>query len=79
MPGDSLWWAGRPRTVPAPPQDASGALILVRCPAAPPRAVGAGSIALWGVEGSKALQLPITKGPQTSGESGKGGSLRSKL
>eukprot|EP01025_Chloroclados_australasicus_P015902 TRINITY_DN1773_c0_g1_i2.p3 TRINITY_DN1773_c0_g1~~TRINITY_DN1773_c0_g1_i2.p3 ORF type:complete len:139 (-),score=21.20 TRINITY_DN1773_c0_g1_i2:146-562(-) len=34
---------------------------------------GAGSLLVWGGKGSKDIALPITKGPQTSGENGKGG------
>eukprot|EP01025_Chloroclados_australasicus_P059780 TRINITY_DN757_c1_g1_i1.p3 TRINITY_DN757_c1_g1~~TRINITY_DN757_c1_g1_i1.p3 ORF type:complete len:138 (+),score=19.50 TRINITY_DN757_c1_g1_i1:636-1049(+) len=34
---------------------------------------GAGSLLVWGGKGSKDIALPITKGPQTSGETGKGG------
>jgi len=40
---------------------------------------GIGGILTWGYKGSKDAQLPITKGPQTSGENGKGGSVRSRL
>jgi len=40
---------------------------------------GAGAILTYGIKGSKDAALPITKGPQTSGENGKGGSVRSRL
>jgi photosystem I subunit VI len=40
---------------------------------------GIGAITVWGAKGSKDAQLPITKGPQTTGENGKGGSVRSRL
>jgi photosystem I subunit 6 len=40
---------------------------------------GIGAIAAWGAKGSKDANLPITKGPQTSGENGKGGSVRGRL
>ncbi len=42
-------------------------------------AVGVGAIATFGLKGSKDANLPITKGPQTTGENGKGGSVRSRL
>eukprot|EP01024_Parvocaulis_polyphysoides_P053820 TRINITY_DN5389_c0_g2_i1.p1 TRINITY_DN5389_c0_g2~~TRINITY_DN5389_c0_g2_i1.p1 ORF type:complete len:139 (+),score=31.66 TRINITY_DN5389_c0_g2_i1:87-503(+) len=34
---------------------------------------GPASLLFWGGKGSKSLKLPIAKGPQTSGENGKGG------
>lgn len=34
---------------------------------------GGAAITTFGIKGSKDAQLPITKGPQTSGENGKGG------
>ena len=37
------------------------------------RAGGAASIITWGALGSAQAGLPITKGPQTGGENGKGG------
>jgi photosystem I subunit VI len=40
---------------------------------------GIGAILVWGAKGSADAKLPITKGPQTSGENGKGGSVRSRL
>jgi photosystem I subunit VI len=40
---------------------------------------GIGAVLVWGAKGSKDANLPITKGPQTSGENGKGGSVRSRL
>ncbi|KIY97125.1 Photosystem I reaction center subunit VI [Monoraphidium neglectum] len=40
---------------------------------------GGAAISLFGLKGAKDAQLPITKGPQTSGENGKGGSVRGKL
>ena len=33
-------------------------------------ALGGAAILLWGAKGSQVLNLPITKGPQTSGEAG---------
>eukprot|EP01024_Parvocaulis_polyphysoides_P051218 TRINITY_DN5032_c1_g1_i7.p2 TRINITY_DN5032_c1_g1~~TRINITY_DN5032_c1_g1_i7.p2 ORF type:complete len:130 (+),score=23.65 TRINITY_DN5032_c1_g1_i7:253-642(+) len=35
---------------------------------------GAAALLVWGGKGSKDAELPIIKGPQTSGETGKGGS-----
>ncbi|KAI8473331.1 MAG: chloroplast photosystem 1 11 kDa subunit [Monoraphidium minutum] len=40
---------------------------------------GGAAITLFGVKGAKDAKLPITVGPQTSGENGKGGSVRSRL
>ncbi|PNH01167.1 Photosystem I reaction center subunit VI, chloroplastic [Tetrabaena socialis] len=40
---------------------------------------GVAAIATFGLKGAKDASLPITKGPQTTGESGKGGALRSRL
>lgn len=40
---------------------------------------GAGAIVTYGLKGAKDANLPIIKGPQTSGENGKGGSARSRL
>lgn len=40
---------------------------------------GAGALLTWGIKGSGDAKLPITLGPQTSGENGKGGSVRSRL
>lgn len=40
---------------------------------------GIGAIAAFGLKGSKDSKLPIVRGPQTSGENGKGGSVRGKL
>jgi len=40
---------------------------------------GIGAILAWGGAGAAKLELPITKGPQTSGENGMGGSARSRL
>ncbi|GIL83587.1 hypothetical protein Vretimale_10392 [Volvox reticuliferus] len=40
---------------------------------------GIAAIATYGLKGAKDAALPITKGPQTSGENGKGGALRSRL
>ncbi|GBF90661.1 photosystem I subunit chloroplast precursor [Raphidocelis subcapitata] len=43
-------------------------------------AVGGGAaITFFGFKGSKDAKLPITVGPQTSGENGKGGSVRSRI
>lgn len=42
-------------------------------------AVGVGAIATFGLKGAKDADLPITKGPQTSGENGKGGSVRARI
>eukprot|EP00879_Flechtneria_rotunda_P001268 GHRR01001415.1.p1 GENE.GHRR01001415.1~~GHRR01001415.1.p1 ORF type:complete len:136 (+),score=33.28 GHRR01001415.1:112-519(+) len=41
--------------------------------------VGGAGIIAFGIKGSKDAQLPIIKGPQTNGENGKGGSVRSRL
>eukprot|EP00775_Hariotina_reticulata_P008894 gene8894-9071_t len=38
-----------------------------------------GGIVAYGVKGAKDSKLPIMIGPQTSGENGKGGSVRNKL
>ncbi|MEW5301583.1 MAG: hypothetical protein WDW36_004434 [Sanguina aurantia] len=40
---------------------------------------GVSSIGAFGAVGSKLLALPIAKGPQTAGESGKGGSIKKRL
>lgn len=40
---------------------------------------GGAAITTFGLKGAKDAQLPITKGPQTSGENGKGGSSRGRL
>ncbi|KXZ53947.1 hypothetical protein GPECTOR_6g865 [Gonium pectorale] len=40
---------------------------------------GIAAIATYGLKGAKDAQLPITKGPQTTGENGKGGALRNRL
>ena len=40
---------------------------------------GGAAITTFGIKGAKDASLPITKGPQTSGENGKGGSVKSKL
>jgi photosystem I subunit 6 len=43
-------------------------------------AIGGGAaITAFGIKGSKDAKLPITVGPQTTGENGKGGSVRSRL
>lgn len=40
---------------------------------------GVGAIVTYGLKGAADANLPITKGPQTAGENGKGGSVRSRL
>ncbi|KAG2440764.1 hypothetical protein HXX76_003620 [Chlamydomonas incerta] len=40
---------------------------------------GVAAIVTYGIKGAKDADLPITKGPQTTGENGKGGSVRSRL
>lgn len=40
---------------------------------------GIAAIVTYGLKGAKDADLPITKGPQTTGENGKGGSVRSRL
>lgn len=40
---------------------------------------GVASAVAYGIKGAEYASLPITKGPQTGGENGKGGSVRSKL
>jgi len=40
---------------------------------------GGAAITTFGIKGSKDAKLPITVGPLTSGENGKGGSTRSRL
>jgi photosystem I subunit 6 len=43
-------------------------------------AIGGGAaITAFGLKGAKDANLPITVGPKTSGENGKGGSVRSRL
>lgn len=41
--------------------------------------LGVAGITTWGALGAKDIDLPITKGPQTAGENGKGGSVRGRL
>lgn len=42
-------------------------------------ASGLAALTQWGYAGAKAVKLPITVGPLTGGENGKGGSVSSKL
>ena len=44
-----------------------------------PIAHGVGAIATFGLKGAADADLPTTKGPQTSGENGKGGSVKARL
>jgi len=41
--------------------------------------VSVGGLVAYGVKGAKDSKLPIINGPQTSGENGKGGSVRNRL
>ena len=38
-----------------------------------------GAVATFGLKGAADADLPTTKGPQTSGENGKGGSVKARL
>jgi photosystem I subunit 6 len=40
---------------------------------------GIGAVVAFGAKGSAVVGLPITKGPQTGGENGKGGSVSGRL
>lgn len=66
--------------MPLPPQPHAASLIKLTLARLPMRhAVGIGAIATFGFKGSKDAKLPITVGPLTSGENGKGGSERSRI